>query len=180
MKEKLRRLTLKNLKEMAHDQKELSDRWLTKQLVASSSYQKANVIATYLSMPHEFNTHYLIEIARRDGKTIVIPKTYAHASMIFVEYDEDALMMSSFGLLEPVSERAIAKKEIDLIHVPGLIFNQRGYRIGYGGGFYDRYLTDFSGQTISTIYACQREEFREERHDVAVNEVLIDEKNKFA
>ena len=97
--------------------------------------------------------------------------------MIFVDYDESRLQKSSFGLMEPTSEEAVDKTEIDLIHVPGVVFNSQGFRIGYGGGYYDRYLADFAGASISTIYAVQQAEFTPAQHDVAVKELLIYEAN---
>lgn len=93
--------------------------------------------------------------------------------MIFVDYDESRLQKSSFGLMEPTSEEAVDKTEIDLIHVPGVVFNSQGFRIGYGGGYYDRYLADYTGASISTIYAVQQAEFLPAQHDVAVKELLI-------
>ena len=57
-----------------------------------------------------------------------------------MDYDPDNLVATSFGLMEPASDLAVEKSEIDLIHVPGVVFNDEGYRIGYGAGYYDRYL----------------------------------------
>ena len=68
---------------------------------------------------------------------------------------------------------ASMKDKIDLIHVPGVAFNDKGFRVGYGAGYYDRYLADFCGATVSTIYDFQRYSFEEESHDVAVREVFV-------
>lgn len=75
--------------------------------------------------------------------------------------------------MEPISEEDVDKTEIDLIHVPGVVFNSQGFRIGYGGGYYDRYLVDFAGASISSIYSFQKSDFEPDYHDIAVKEVLI-------
>ena len=83
-----------------------------------------------------------------------------------------------FGLLEPQGDFTILEpSQIDLIHVPGLAFNTSGYRVGYGGGYYDRYLEHFPGNTISTLYPCQIQDFHPDPHDIPVEEVLIYERN---
>ncbi len=74
-------------------------------------------------------------------------------------------------------KNAISTLDIDLIHVPGLAFTTEGYRIGYGGGYYDRYLEHFTGHTFSTVYHYQVQDFIPEKHDIPVQEVLIDEEN---
>ena len=98
--------------------------------------------------------------------------------MDFVVYDPQQLVKTSFGLLEPEGELTVIDScQIDLIHVPGLVFTTEGYRIGYGGGYYDRYLEHFPGHTLSTVYPCQIQDFSPENHDIPVQEVLIDERN---
>ena len=123
-------------------------------------------------MPHEVSTAAFIKQAQLDGKRVLVPKTYGQGRMIFVDYDERHLQKSSFGLMEPTSEEAVDKTEIDLIHVPGVVFNSQGFRIGYGGGYYDRYLADFAGASISSIYSFQQSDFEPDYHDIAVKEVL--------
>ena len=92
--------------------------------------------------------------------------------MIFVDYDPDNLVATSFGLMEPASDLAVEKSEIDLIHVPGVVFNDEGYRIGYGAGYYDRYLSDFEGETVSMVYPCQKHDFQPDNYDIPVKEVV--------
>lgn len=89
-----------------------------------------------------------------------------------MDYNESCLQKSSFGLMEPISEEAVDKTEIDLIHVPGVVFNSQGFRIGYGGGYYDHYLVDFAGESVSSIYSFQQSDFEPDYHDIAVKEVL--------
>ena len=178
MKAELRKQVLQEMKALPQEQKEFIDQALTERLLHHPFYQEAKVIATYLSFPHEFQTQGLIEQALKDGKKVLIPKTYPKRRMDFVVYNPQQLAKTSFGLLEPQGDlEVVDASQIDLIHVPGLAFTTEGYRIGYGGGYYDRYLGHFSGHTLSTVYPCQIRDFSPENHDIPVQEVLIDERN---
>ena len=178
MKSELRKQVLQEMKAIPREQKQAMDQALTERFLKHPFYQEANTIATYLSFPHEFQTQGLIEQALKDGKKVLIPKTYPKGRMDFVVYDLQQLVKTSFGLLEPQGNlEVVAASQIDLIHVPGLAFTMEDYRIGYGGGYYDRYLEHFSGHTLSTVYPCQIRDFSPENHDIPVQEVLIDEGN---
>ena len=157
MKNKLRKIVLAQLTSQEPETKAKLDQYLLEQLIALPAYKVAQVIATYLAFPHEYDTSLLIN---KQGR------------MIFVDYDPDNLVATSFGLMEPASDLAVEKSEIDLIHVPGVVFNAEGYRIGYGAGYYDRYLSDFEGMTVSMVYPCQEKDFTPDSHDVAVREVI--------
>ncbi len=178
MKAELRKQVLQEMKAIPREQKQAIDQALTEGLLQHPFYQEANTIATYLSFPHEFQTQGLIEQALKDGKKVLIPKTYPKGRMDFVVYNPQQLVKTSFGLLEPQGDlEVVDASQIDLIHVPGLAFTREGYRIGYGGGYYDRYLKHFTGHTLSTVYPCQIRDFIPEDHDIPVQEVLIDERN---
>lgn len=173
IKERLRQEALARLSRLDRAEKAQMDRGLMDAFCALPSYKEANVVATYLSMDEEIDTSVLLAQAQKDGKRLVVPKVVGEGQMVFVDYDPDDLVLSYFGVWEPASSVAVAKEEIDLIHVPGVVFNEQGYRIGHGGGYYDRYLADYHGATVSTIYACQEGEFEPESHDIAVEEVLV-------
>ena len=178
MKAELRKKILQEMKALSQEQKQAMDRVLTERFLQHPFYQEVKTIATYLSFPHEFQTQELIKRMLKDGKKVLIPKTYPKGRMEFVVYDPKQLAKTSFGLLEPQGDLEVVEpSQIDLIHVPGLAFTREGYRIGYGGGYYDRYLEHFAGHTMSTIYPCQIQEFNLEDHDIPVQEVLIYEGN---
>ena len=178
MKAELRKKILQEMKTLSQEQKQAMDRVLTERFLKHPFYQEAKTIATYLSFPHEFQTQELIKRMLKDGKKVLIPKTYPKGRMEFVVYDPKQLAKTSFGLLEPQGDLEVVEpSQIDLIHVPGLAFTTEGYRIGYGGGYYDRYLEHFAGHTMSTIYPCQVQEFNLENHDIPVQEVLTYEGN---
>ena len=178
MKSELRKQVLHEMKAISQEQKPAIDQALTERLLHHPFYQEAKVIATYLSFPHEFQTQELIEQVLKDGKKVLIPKTYPKGRMEFVVYNPQQLVKTSFGLLEPQGELEVVEaSQIDLIHVPGLAFTTEGCRIGYGGGYYDRYLENFAGHSMSAIYPCQIQNFNSENHDIPVQEVLIYEGN---
>lgn len=178
MKAELRKQVLQEMKAIPREQKQAMDQALTDQFLKHPFYQEAKIIATYLSFPHEFQTQELIEQALKDGKKVMIPKTYSKGRMDFVVYNPQQLVKTPFGLLEPQGDlEVVDASQIDLIHVPGLVFTIEGYRIGYGGGYYDRYLEHFTGHTLSMIYPCQVQDFIPENHDIPVQEVLVDEGN---
>lgn len=174
MKKTLRKETIAAMKELPQSVKTEADSQLTQRFIQLPAFQEAQTLATYLSMGHEFSTASLIQAALQSGKRVCVPRTYPQGQMEFVEYDPDILEKTRFGLLEPNEQgKVVDKAEIDLIHVPGLVFQSKGYRIGYGGGYYDRYLADFAGKTVSTIYSIQQKEFQPDVFDQAVQEVLV-------
>lgn len=174
MKKTLRKETIAAMKRLPESVKTQADEQLTQRFLELPAFQEAKTLATYLSMGHEFSTASLIQAALQDGKRVCVPRTYPQGRMEFVEYDPDILEKTRFGLLEPNEKgKLVDKAEIDLIHVPGLVFQSKGYRIGYGGGYYDRYLADFAGKTVSTIYSIQQGDFQPEAFDQAVQEVLV-------
>ena len=176
MKKTLRKETIAAMKRLPESVKIQADEQLTQRLLELPAFQEAKILATYLSFDHEFSTAGLIQAALQLGKRVCVPRTYPQGRMEFVEYDPDILEKTRFGLLEPNEQgKVVDKAEIDLIHVPGLVFQSKGYRIGYGGGYYDRYLADYTGKTVSTIYSIQQKEFQPDVFDQAVQEVLVHE-----
>lgn len=177
MKKILRKKGLEALKQLSPERKRLADQRLMGKLLDSPAYQRAEVVATYLSLSHEVDTQALLKQAHLDGKRLLVPKVLGPGHMVFVDYEASSLRAGAYGILEPTNlpDPALNLMEIDLLHVPGLVFRKDGYRIGYGGGFYDRILADFPGWSVSTVYAHQLADFTPENHDQAVKELLIDD-----
>lgn len=171
----LRQALISQLKELNPLDKQIRDLRLEDKFLANKIYQESQIVALFLSMPFEVNTEKLIQEGLREGKQILVPRTAPRGQMDFVPYNPDSLGLSSFGILEPTKGCAVDKNTIDLILVPGLAWNKKGYRIGFGGGFYDRYLADFKGRTLSLCYDFQLLDFESECHDVPVEEVITDE-----
>ena len=127
-----------------YNAKLISDRYLE-----LDSYKKAGIIFVYSATEQEIPTQGIINTAINDGKKVALPKirtgVKAGAKMDFVFINKDTEYKSGvYGILEPVSDEFIDVKGInDRVEmlIPGLCFDIKGRRIGYGGGYYDRYLT---------------------------------------
>ena len=93
----------------------------------------------FVSFNSEVSTHQMIKEALKT-KTAVIPKVVHHEIEPSVILDFDNLVPGKFGILEPIETMKIAYKNIDLVLVPGIVFDKEGHRIGYGFGYYDKFL----------------------------------------
>ncbi|MDT0016617.1 5-formyltetrahydrofolate cyclo-ligase [Listeria swaminathanii] len=149
---------------------------LAEKLFLLPEWKNAKVIGITLARHPEIETETIILQAKKENKTVLIPKTYYPSrKMEFKKMDSiHPLVKTKFGILEPNElAETVAKNEIDLLIVPGVAFNKDHYRIGFGGGFYDRFLTDFEGSTVSLYLYEQKMEFMPESHDKPVS-ILIE------
>jgi len=153
-----------------------------RRILGLSEVAEARVIHCYVSAKNnEVDTRRLISVALEEGKRIVVPVTDFWNRRL--DHSEikclDELERSMFGLLEPREEclRFIGIGEIDLVIVPGLAFDPQGNRIGFGGGFYDRFLSDIRAPKIALAYSFQVvEKIEEGPHDVRMDKVVTDER----
>ncbi|MBL3715400.1 5-formyltetrahydrofolate cyclo-ligase [Lactococcus garvieae] len=146
--------------------KSYQSRKIIEKFLASEQWRTAKVVALYMPQEFEFDLKTLFE---QKDKQIVIPKTLPNRHMMFVKYNKNDLERTKFGILEPKSNQEIVP---DLILVPGLAWNKEGYRIGFGAGYYDRYLAHFSGQTASLYYDFQQKDFNSETHDIRIGDTF--------
>jgi 5-formyltetrahydrofolate cyclo-ligase len=116
-------------------------------LYKSSIYSNANVIMTFISFGHEVDTHGFIKNSIANGKRLLVPVTFPKTNEIKPSeiYEFDELETGFYNILTPKKEfiRFINPHDIDLAIVPGVAFDRNGYRIGYGGGYYDRFLSQY-------------------------------------
>ncbi|GBG96844.1 5-formyltetrahydrofolate cyclo-ligase [Lactococcus termiticola] len=161
-----RKQMIEQLKAMPMAERQRQTDLILDKLMASDSYKKAKSLALYMFQDFEFDLTRLFE---DESKQILIPKTLPGRQMIFASYDKDSLTQSAFGIAEPNSNKA---ESPDLIIVPGLAWNKTSHRIGFGGGYYDRYLADFTGPTASVCYDFQVIDFEPESHDIPVNAIF--------
>lgn len=115
---------------------------ICKELVQTKAYKEAESIWTYVSLPREVQTFPLIEAAWEDGKTVAVPKVIGSDTLRFIELTSyDQLEEGYFHVLEPAYGKA-AEDDKALVVMPGVAFDLTGNRLGYGRGFYDRFLAE--------------------------------------
>lgn len=151
-KKELRQQQIQKLAQ-SKDKTQLEAEILLQKLLESSEWKNAKSIATTISGSIEVPTTPVIEAALAAGKTVYVPKTMPHRQMAFLPFvSYDKLVKSSFGLLEPEYDEELVNQEPDLVIVPGLAFAiDSHYRVGFGGGYYDRFLAKYSGKTLALV-----------------------------
>ena len=173
-KRQLRREIGARKKLLTEEQIENCSNRLAEQLYRSPAYAAAHSLYGYLSYNQEVRTMPILQQAQKDGKRIAVPKVYGE-EMRFLWLDQlDAIAPGSYGILEPVADGPEADDETALILMPGLAFDSQGHRCGYGGGFYDKWLTAHPGHPlIALCYDFQMLPHLEtDAHDVPVDLVL--------
>jgi len=106
----------------------------------TDAYRNAKSLYGYMSYNQEVRTLPILEQALRDGKRVAIPKCYG-AEMRFIFMDDlSRVAKSSSGIPEPIADGPIADDPAALVLMPGMAFDRDGRRIGYGGGYYDKFL----------------------------------------
>jgi len=176
----LRAEAKKRLESLSDQEKKAYSQKIAATLFDLPVWRNAKVIGITISRGDEVNTSPIIERAWCEGKQVCVPKCYsADKRMEFRELQSfEQLESVYFGLLEPIESltKKVSPEEIELMIVPGVCFARNGYRIGYGGGYYDRYLQHFSRHTISLAYNVQMiETVPHEKHDIPVQMIITNE-----
>lgn len=114
-----------------------------------SEFMTAHTFHVFLSMPkfNEVNTQYIIEELWRQRRDVVVPKMKDKELMSCPYHFDTELVQNDWGIMEPASCSEVDYKLIDIVIVPLLIADKRGNRIGYGGGYYDRFLSKLNENT---------------------------------
>lgn len=144
---------------------------LLEQLVRHPLYRAATSIYGYLSYNQEVRTEPILRRAEADGKRVAVPKIFGD-KMSFLRLDRGKIASGYRGIPEP-TDGEIANDTDALVLMPGLAFDPHGHRLGYGGGFYDRFLSVEPHPTIALCYDFQLLDLLEtEAHDIPVDAVL--------
>lgn len=142
---------------LGEDQKIALDSTIQSRLLALREYAAADTIFTYVSKPIEVDTIALIKAALANHKLVAVPRCVPNTYDMQFYYitSLDDLEKGSFGVLEPMVSQCHPVTDFSrgFCIVPGLSFDAQGYRLGYGKGYYDRFLAEFGGDTVGICYS---------------------------
>ena len=151
-KKALRQELMQKRRNMDKNYKEFLDEKIYTILKSSPAIKEAKVILTYASSPIEVDTRWLIKFALSEGKTVAVPKCEGKNMRFLSIKSLSELTVGSHGVEEPVDGEEITDFSNSVCITPALRFDEKGYRLGYGGGFYDRFLRNYSGTAIGICY----------------------------
>lgn len=159
--------------------KRSSDEKIKRKITDLWAYREENLILTYVSLENEVDTKEIIKYALNDGKVVAVPRCVENTRNMefYIINSIKDLEKGSFGVLEPNIEKC---KKLDdstkgLCIVPALAFDKRGYRLGYGKGYYDRFLSNFKGKSIGICYfSCISERLPNGRYDKMVSSIVTE------
>lgn len=172
MKKALRNSIIEKRKELSELYRKEYSMELSKIFFESDLYKNSQKIMSYISIQGEFEMKYINKRILSEGKKLILPKIYEKGNMKAFEVDDlSELQKNSWGLHEPLETMEM---EPDLIIVPGVAFDKKGNRMGFGGGFYDRFLGKRKVKTVALCYEFQiLEELPVEDHDIPVDLVIF-------
>lgn len=180
MKKTLRKELLQKRLSLTEQYVEDASEIIYKKIVESPEYITANTIMCYMDFRNEVKTRKINDKILKDGKTLILPLTDMKEKKLFLykvtDLEKD-LVQSKYGILEPKRDNEETKLEsIDLILVPGVAFNSDNFRMGYGGGFYDRLLANYTGNRIGLFFEEQKsDKLIIEPHDQGLVTIITEE-----
>ena len=173
-KQELRRAIRERKRAMTEEEIVKRSNALAEKFYNSPAYQAASTIYGYLPYNQEVRTVPMLQRALDDGKRVAVPKVYGE-EMRFI-YLEDLTQVSKgyAGIPEPIADAPVAEDKQALVLMPGLAFDPQGHRIGYGGGFYDKFLAkEPHHPTLALCYEFQMQAHLDtEEFDIPVDTVL--------
>lgn len=173
-KQELRKSIREKKRAMSPEEIEARSAALLELFTATEAYRQANTLFGYMPYNQEVRTVPILERAMRDGKKVAVPKVYGDDMKFLYITDFEGFAKSDFGIPEPIADEPVAEDETALVLMPGLAFDPAGHRIGYGGGFYDKFLSrEPNHPTVALCYDFQvLAHLETEAFDIPVDLVL--------
>ena len=178
-KNELRRATKQSRSRIDAERRRDWDADIQSRVLSLREYMQTDIVFTYVSKDIEVGTRGLIFAAWANGKKVAAPKCRQDSNEMdfYIIKSTDDLTQGQFGLLEPKAD--VCEKVNDFSHgicvVPGLGFDAEGYRLGYGKGYYDRFLKSFSGTSVGLCYSsCVKFKLPRSEYDMPVDMIVTE------
>lgn len=155
--------------------KEALDNKIFNKIIELKEYKESKMILIYVSLKDEVDTFKLIEHSLRIGKKVAVPKCEGDNIVFYNINTLSDLQEGSFRILEPKTNEIINDFSDSICIIPGIAFDKENNRIGYGRGFYDRFLEKYDGTKIGLAYAeCICDRIDSESTDIKMDIVITD------
>lgn len=162
--------------ELGEERRALASLSICKQIERWDIFQQRHTILTYMPIKFEADLTPLLE--RHPHKRWILPRIIPAEDnrMVFHPYDANRLVLHPFGMAEPASDSPmIDPKEMELVLAPGLAFDRLGFRLGYGGGYFDRFLKYFNGVSAGIVFRdLLFEKIPSSAHDIPMHWIITE------
>ncbi len=154
--------------------KEEQDDVIFDKVINLEEYKQSKLILIYVSLKDEVDTIKLIKYGLEIGKGIAVPKCEGDDIAFYYINSLEDLEEGNFGILEPKTNEAVNDFENSICIIPGVVFDKQNNRIGYGRGFYDRFLENYQGVKIGLTYKeCVCDKIDVDENDVKMDKVIF-------
>ena len=173
-KQQLRQAIRQRKRAMTQEEIEDRSRSLCEKFLNSDNYRRCTCLYGYLPYNQEVRTWPILHQALADGKQVAVPKVYGDEMKFIYLTDLTQVAAGYAGIPEPIADGPVAEQQDALVLMPGLAFDPQGHRIGYGGGFYDKFLSrEPKHPTVALCYEFQMVDHLEtEQFDIPVDTVI--------
>ncbi|MBQ2915789.1 MAG: 5-formyltetrahydrofolate cyclo-ligase [Clostridia bacterium] len=177
LKNELRAEYRQKRQEMSPEEKNELDMKITQRFLSSMSYKHATQILLYASTDEEISTKIIFETALKDGKKCFFPRCFEHSQMDYYRADsEEELIEDKFNIKAPLeTAEKYTPHPSDICIVPAMAYDKKGFRLGYGKGFYDRFLPGFLGIKTGFCYSdFIKNQLPRGRYDISVDMIITE------
>jgi len=178
LKTDLRQQVLEARFKLTPDERKARSSEIEKKLFGLPEFRSASAVMFYASFRSEVETHDMIRRALAEGKRVILPRVKGKELVPFQikDFDND-VVPGVWGIPEPYYGNPVSVQGIDLIVVPGAVFDEQGNRLGYGGGFYDKLLEHYEGATVALAFDFQVvPEVPVAAHDVPLKKIVTEKR----
>ncbi len=161
-KQKLRQKMIAYREQLSREWIERASARICHQLIQLPAFRHAKTILFYMAIKNEVDVSQAMRVAWQEGKRVVLPRVNGSNMDCLEVNPQDELQKGNWGIPEPKNGKVIDPDQSDWVIVPGVAFDRKGYRLGYGGGYYDRFFSKYPhlqrvgvlehGQLVPTVY----------------------------